>query len=156
MSNPHDTCTAASFTWARMMLTDATPRPIHFAPDDMRLRMMMDTVGIRTMDHNVRIQANLAQTIVTDTGSGSYTSQQIAEIFKANEPHVGIFWCSFHTVAYAYAHDDKRYFDNNIGLYRAKKTAHIIATMEHVRTTGGYGAWKGYAIVQPQRQRMLI
>ena len=142
MQNPKETCTAAAFTWCHMKLGGrVTPRADLFLPSDETINVNMQ--NIRDHDNDPLAQAGIMGFVVTERSRGSvtYSSEQIAEIFKKNPGHVGIFWNSFHTMGYAYAHHDKEYFDNNVGLYKAKYTSGITAKMDSVQQAQRYGAW---------------
>ena len=157
MDNPRSTCTAASLTWCHMMLSGTTtPRAEHFLPDDPTLNRNMHAVGVGATDHDPATQVALMGLEIVDQGAGAITSQQIADKFSSNAPHVGLFWNSFHTMAYRYHHHDKRYFDNNVGLYKAKYTKHIVAKMEEVRKRDYLEGWCGYAIIKISSHRFRL
>lgn len=148
MNNPKNICTAAALLWCTMKLSKlTTPRADHFGATDPTIRSYMDNVETLDADPETQV-ALLGFEVVAKQLSTAKTSLQIAEVFKNNAPHVGIFWNSFHTVGYSYAHLDKHYFDNNVGLYKAKKTADIVAKMEQVRKGNGYGNWEGYCVLR--------
>lgn len=157
MDNPNSTCTAASLTWCYMKLTRSTePKAHHFLPSDPTLRRNMD--NIQDDDGNPTRQSAIMgfEIVKQNAGNSSITSLQIAELFKNNDPHIGIFWNSFHTVAYSYAHLDKEYFDNNFGLYKANKTADIVAKMEEIRKGNGYGNWVGYEVLKLKPRIQIV
>jgi len=155
MNNPKSTCTAASLTWAYMLLgKTAKPAAHHFLASDSTLSQNMR--NIEDDDSNpVRQVALMGFEIVKEQSGTGVSSTEIAEVFKNNAPHVGIFWNSFHTVGYSYGHLDKQYFDNNVGLYKAKKTADIVAKMEEVRK-GGYGNWEGYIVLKIKPRLRIV
>ena len=146
MNNPNNTCTAAALTWSYMLLAgSATPRADLFSASDPTLSRNME--NIKDDDGNPDRQVALMQLDVVkkNMGPGNISSTEIAEVFKNNAPHVGIFWNNFHTVGYSYGHLNKQYFDNNIGLWRADKTRDIVAKMDEIKTK--YGAnWAGYIV----------
>ena len=156
MKNKNATCTVAALIWSRMVLMHQTPRADQFGENDTALASLMYTVGVTAMDSDIIAGAsrgaNLA-VVESSKGNNHSSSTEIATKFSRVEPHVGIFWNSFHTMGYAYGHLKKHYFDNNIGLFSAKLTADIVAKMEAVRTgtaPDGYGGvpWEGYAILK--------
>ena len=148
MNNPNSTCTAAALTWAYMVLAKtATPKAALFLPSDPTLAQNMNNIKDLDDDAQTQIAIMGFESVKTRTGVG-LSSVEIAEAFKNNAPHIGIFWNSFHTVGYSYGHLDKYYFDNNVGLYKAKKTADIVAKMEDVRKADNYGNWEGYIVVK--------
>ncbi|HVR63899.1 MAG TPA: hypothetical protein VMU50_18485 [Polyangia bacterium] len=147
MNNPNSTCTAAALTWSYMLLSgSAKPRADLFLPRDPTLARNME--NIKDDDGNPERQVALMQLepVKKNMGPASISSSEIAELFKNNAPHVGIFWNSFHTVGYSYGHLDKQYFDNNVGLYRANHTKDIVAKMDEIRKANGYGNWAGYIV----------
>ncbi len=147
MNNPNSTCTAASLTWCYMLLArTATPAAALFLPSDPTLARNMD--NIKDQDHDPANQVALMGMQIVSTRASVLSSTEITEAFKNHAPHVGIFWNSFHTVGYSYAHLDKHYFDNNVGLWKAKKTADLVAKMESIRTGNSYGSWAGYAVLK--------
>ncbi|MDH5671371.1 MAG: hypothetical protein OEZ06_04430 [Myxococcales bacterium] len=159
MSNPHSTCTAASLTWCHMMLSGVTtPKAEHFLPQNETLQRHMHTVGIGSLDFDPSTQVALMQfEIVAQQSAGAITSHEIAAAFKANAPYLGIFWNSFHTMAYRYNHVDKRYFDNNYGLWKAKTTKDIVAQMEKIRADHyGSESWKGYVVLKFGKRLRLV
>lgn len=156
MSNPNSTCTAAALTWVYMVLSGTTTPAAHqFLPQDTTLRANMR--NIEDDDGNPERQSAIMgfEIVKNDTNSAK-TSTEIAEIFKNNAPHVGIFWNSFHTVGYHYGHHNKQYFDNNVGLYKAKYTKDIVAKMEQVRKDERYGLWQGYEVLKLKPRLRLI
>ena len=156
MDNPNSTCTAASLTWCYMVLArTATPKATLFLPKDPTLAQNM--ANIKDLDSKPETQIAIMgfESVKTRTW-GAISSSEIAEAFKNHAPHVGIFWNFFHTVGYSYAHRDKNYFDNNVGLYKAKKTADIVAKMEEVRKKKGYGNWGGYIVVKLKPRFRLL
>lgn len=148
MENPYYTCTAASLMWCNMMLRGSKPKASHFEKDNQYLQSMMHTVGIGSLDRDPATQVGLAQFQIVDQGASNITSRELTLVFKAHPPHIGIFWNSFHTMAYRYHHEDKRYFDNNHGLWKAKLTTDIVDALEDARINRYNGApWCGYAVV---------
>ncbi len=148
MENPNNTCTAASLSWCTMVLSKlTTPRADLFEAKDPTIRAYMSNVETLDADPETQV-AFLGFEVVKKKLGSVLSSTEIAEVFKNNAPHAGIFWNSFHTMGYAYSHLHKQYFDNNVGLYRAKKTADIVAKMEGVRKDNGYGNWEGYAVLR--------
>jgi hypothetical protein len=157
MNNPKNTCTAASLTWSYMLLSGATtPRADLFLPTDTTLARNME--NIKDDDGNPDRQVALMQLepAKKKMGPGSISSTEIAEVFKNSAPHIGIFWNSFHTVGYSYGHLNKQYFDNNVGLWRAEKTADLVAKMEQIRKGNGYGNWEGYIVVKLKPRLKLV
>lgn len=155
MNNPNSTCTAAALTWCYMKLSGlTTPKAEHFLPSDPTMKRNMANVETLDADPTTQV-ALMGFEVVKKVLNSSKTSTEIAEVFKNTTPHVGIFWNSFHTVAYAYGHLDKQYFDNNDGLWQAKKTADIVRKMEDIRRAGSYGVWQGYVVLK-LRPRLRI
>ena len=108
MNNPESTCTAAALTWSYMVLSgSAIPKATHFLPSDPTLKSNMNNIQDDDKNPERQIAIMGFDTVATRTNAG-ITSTEIAEAFKNNAPHVGIFWNSFHTVGYSYSHLDKR------------------------------------------------
>lgn len=155
MTNPNSTCTAAALTWAEMRLSGlTTPTAAHFSGTDPTLKRNIGLIGGYDNDPTSQV-AMMGFEVVKLQDKTTLSSQQIAELFKNNAPHVGIFWNSFHTMGYLYGHHDKEFFDNNVGLYKAKYTKDILAKMEEVRQ--GYNQeWSGYVIVRRKPRPKIV
>ncbi|MDV7142136.1 hypothetical protein R3X27_05515 [Tropicimonas sp. TH_r6] len=146
MSNPHDTCTAAAYLWAHKKLRKAEVHAQDFQHDNDFLTYAMPKIN--SLDSEYRQQASHFGLRIIDMADGvNISSAEISEKFKARSPHVGLFWCSFHTMGYYYGHHDKQYFDNNHGLYKSKLTQDLIAFMDEKKTNYYQVPWCGYMIV---------
>jgi hypothetical protein len=72
--------------------------------------------------------------------------QDVIKLGKDHPDKVIIFWTDEHTMAYRYQHNNKEFFDIEVGLYRAETTDEIQEKMKGV--TGPYGALTGARVVK--------
>ncbi|MFW5444370.1 MAG: hypothetical protein ACKE51_08705 [Methylococcaceae bacterium] len=148
MNNPNSTCTAAALTWSYMLLAEsATPKASLFEETDPTIIRNMDNIKDSDADPEKQISIMGFEKIIIRSNA-VISSTEVAEAFKNNSPHVGIFWNNFHTMGYSYNHLNKQFFDNNVGLFKAEKTKDIVAKMEQIRNDNGYGNWEGYLVIK--------
>ncbi|MDF9798012.1 hypothetical protein OKW21_003275 [Catalinimonas alkaloidigena] len=101
---------------------------------------------LRRFDHDPVSQSGLVD--LQDIGGDRVITSvdDVINITKQNTPHVAIFWTDTHTMGYRYSHLEKEFFDNEVGLYRAKKTTDIKQIMS--KTISPYGPVKGMRLLK--------
>lgn len=140
-------CTAASLAWAKKYLDKKgginSYDEIGINPIALGAQMAV----IRNLDNAADDQTERAGLIaVNDTVINSLEAMVFT--VKNTAPHVAIFWNSFHTMGYRYSHNEKEFFDLNVGLYRAKTSKEIIEKMNEIFTLNGYGSVERMRVVR--------
>jgi hypothetical protein len=126
-------CTVISFNWAKYTLKkgkglqkrEDIPLSTHILNIQQGRNRWDDPIG-ETPQYLGRY--GLALVAATDVN----TYAAIEEFTKNTAPHVAVFWNSHHTMGYRYAHNEKEFFDPELGLYRAKLTKNIDAKIKEV------------------------
>jgi hypothetical protein len=135
-------CTCISLWWAQRTLkkgaginsNNELPRPEVMNIQMAKLRRLDAQPGEQTS-----LVDGLALNGLGDVAIGSV--DDVPGLVYATPPHVAIFWTSTHTMGYRYAHDEKEFFDVEVGLFRAKLTKDILQKMRDI--TNPYGAVTG-------------
>lgn len=70
----------------------------------------------------------------------------VVRITRQTAPNVAIFWSATHTMGYRYSHNEKDFFDNEEGLFRAKTSTDIKKKMKEI--TDRYGGVVGMRVVK--------
>ena len=131
-------CTAASLAWCKccLKLGRGLTSANELRPDARALNAQMAV--LRRFDNNPEAQTEMAGLKWVKEFTAHSIDDVIREM-KASPSHIGIFWNTVHTMGYSYSHNDKEFFDQNNGLYRAKTSKEIRGLFRSL----GYGnpAW---------------
>lgn len=135
-------CTAFSLLWAKwsLQLGKGLKERADIHEDDLTIQVIH--AANRRDDQNVL--GYLGKLGLTSAEAGGIQWFEtpgfvdLTEHVKATAPHVAIFWNNHHTMGYRYKSHEKEFFDCEHGLYRAEKTADIIAQMKKTFQDGGY------------------
>ena len=139
-------CTAASMAWAKACLRRNAGVNSYAEIGVNQIGLEAQMAVIRKLDHAPSEQTSKAGLkLVTQINIASIDS--LIQKAKAISPHVAIFWNSFHTMGYRYAHNEKEFFDMNEGLFRAKTSAEIKSKIEEVFRRKSYGSVLGMRLV---------
>ena len=158
MTNPHTQngsvgiCTAISYAWAKQCITKrGAVNSRSELPSDHAWNIQMAT--LRTFDSSPSEQSALAGTrIVKEMNVTSFDN--LAKKAKQNAPHVCIFWTDNHTMGYRYAHNEKEFFDNETGLFRAKTTKEITNKMKDI--CRNYGSIRRMRVLNVWRNGVFL
>jgi hypothetical protein len=129
-------CTVASLTWARTTLKKGGPvQKFDELPLDEHT-MNAQMAVLRQFDRNPQHQTDLAQLEIVGNDTKIASVDDVVRLVKATAPHVAIFWTEFpkggHTMGYRYSHNEKEFFDMEVGLFRATETDDIKKKMTEI------------------------
>jgi hypothetical protein len=141
-------CTCISLNWARKVLKKGSAINSYDQIGLTDLTLNAQMAQLRKLDNNPAGQCELVQLEPVGGDQNIASVDDIIRIVKTTVPHVAIFWTATHTMGYRYAHNEKEFFDNEVGLFRAKTTKEIKAKMNTV--ISGYGAVTGLRVVKLQ------
>lgn len=118
-------CTAAALAWCRACLKHG--RFINtwaeIGTTVHNLNIVMAT--LRHLDSSPAAQTELAGLKALGGDHVCTGIEEVMRAIKVSEYGLGIFWNSYHTMAFGYSHHQKDFFDMNYGLFRSKYTAGI-------------------------------
>lgn len=139
-------CTCSALTWARktLKLGRGLKTYAELGLDNHTMNAQMAV--LRKADNDPVRQCELAQVEAIGADMVIASVDDIIRHAKTTSPHVAIFWTQTHTMGYSYGHHDKEFFDVEVGLYRAKLTKDIKATM--TSTIAGYGPVIGMRLLR--------
>ena len=141
-------CTCISLNWARRVLKKGSAINKYSEIGLTDLTMNAQMAQLRKLDADPAGQCALVDLVPVGGDQNIASVDDVVRIVKTTAPHVAIFWTATHTMGYRYAHNEKEFFDNEIGLYRAKTSKDIKAKMDAV--TSGYGGVIGLRVVRLQ------
>jgi hypothetical protein len=139
-------CTCISLNWARRVLKKGGAINTYAEIGLTDLTMNAQMAQLRKLDTDPASQCALAQLEPVGGDQHIASVDDVIRIVKATVPHVAIFWTATHTMGYRYAHNEKEFFDNEVGLFRAKTSKDIKAKMNSV--ISGYGGVTGLRVVK--------
>jgi hypothetical protein len=144
--NEQGICTCSSLTWARKTLKAGRGLNSYaeLGLDDHTMNAQMAV--LRKLDNQPDKQCELVQLEMVGTDTTIASIDDVVRLVKAAPSNIAIFWTQTHTMGYRYAHHEKEFFDVEKGLYRAKYTKDIKATMTTI--IGGYGPVLGLRVVK--------
>jgi len=138
-------CTCCALNWAKKSLKLGrglkTYSEIGLTDHTMNAQMAV----LRRKDATPDDQCELVGLKMVGNEQAVASIDDVIRIVKATPPHVAIFWTQDHTMGYRYKHHEKEFFDNEVGLYRAKLTADIKSKMNDI--ISGYGPVEGIRVV---------
>jgi len=141
-------CTCISLNWARRVLKKggAINAYSEIGLSDLTLNAQM--AKLRKLDSDPVAQSALVDLEAVGGDRNIASADDVIRLTKQTPPHVAIFWTAGHTMGYRYAHNEKEFFDNEVGLFRAKTSKEIKAKINEV--TKNYGGIIGMRIVRLQ------
>jgi frataxin-like iron-binding protein CyaY len=101
---------------------------------------------LRKFDNDSAKQSGLADLEPVGGDHIIASVDDVIRIVRNTAPHVAVFWTATHTMGYRYAHNEKEFFDNEVGLYRAKTSKEIKAKLNQI--IAGYGGVTGVRVVK--------
>jgi hypothetical protein len=139
-------CTCISLNWARRVLIKGSGVKTYSEIGLSDLTMNAQMSVLRRLDSDPAGQCDLVDLEMVGAEITVASVDDIVRNVKKTSPHIAIFWTNTHTMGYRYAHNEKEFFDNEIGLYSSKNSKDIKAKMKAV--TNGYGGVRGMRIVK--------
>jgi len=131
-------CTCIALNWAKQTLKRGRGLKTYTELGLDEHTMNAQMAVLRKYDNSPAEQCDLVGLSMAESGDRTVTSiDDVLNITKRVQPHIAIFWTQTHTMGYRYGHNEKEFFDNEIGLFRSKKTFDIKAKMSLV--IQGYG-----------------
>lgn len=125
-------CTAAALAWckASLKLGRFVNSWAEIGTTVHNLNIVMAT--LRHLDANPVAQCELAGVKALGGDRACTGIEEAMNNIKPSEFGIGIFWNSYHTMAFGYSHLQKDFFDMNYGLFRSKYTAGIKAKVQEL------------------------
>jgi hypothetical protein len=139
-------CSCIALNWARRVLKKGSGINAYSEIGLTELTMNAQMAKLRKLDADPDAQSALVDLEPVGGDQVIASVDDVIRLVKATIPHVAIFWTSTHTMGYRYAHNEKEFFDNEIGLWRAKTSKEIKAKMKSVTDT--YGGVVGLRVVK--------
>lgn len=139
-------CTCCALTWARKTLQLGRGLKTYgeLGLDDHTMNAQM--AMLRRFDSQPDKQCELAQLEMVGNDTTIASVDDVLRLVKGSQSQIAIFWTQTHTMGYRYAHHEKEFFDNEVGLFRAKLSKDIKAKMQAV--IAPYGAVLGLRLVK--------
>jgi hypothetical protein len=141
-------CSCIALNWARRVLKKGGAINSYSEIGLTDLTMGAQMAQLRKLDHDPDAQCALVDLVSVGGDQNIASVDDVIRLVKSTAPHVAIFWTATHTMGYRYAHNEKEFFDNEVGLYRAKTSKEIKAKITDV--TSAYGAVIGLRVVKLQ------
>lgn len=139
-------CSCIALNWARRVLKKGSAINAYSEIGLSDLTMGAQMAQLRKLDNDPDGQCALVDLQSVGGDQVIASADDVIRITKKTAPHVAIFWSATHTMGYRYAHNEKEFFDNEIGLWRAKTSKEIRKKIDDV--TGTYGGIVGMRVVK--------
>lgn len=139
-------CTCISLNWARRVLKKGGAINAYSEIGLSDLTMNAQMAQLRKLDNDPAGQCALVDLEPVGGDQNIASVDDVIRIVKTTAPHVAVFWTATHTMGYRYAHNEKEFFDNEVGLFRATTSSDIKKKIDSV--TSGYGGIIGLRVVK--------